>query len=176
MKQTITNCAHISWETYPFVDEAVLVFMQRSGGDLLLIEKKRGLGAGKYNAPGGRIEAGESPEEAAVRECQEEVFLTPTHLRYVASLQFIFQDGYSIKAFVYFTNTFSGSPQESDEATPFWCPLKKIPYENMWEDDKYWLPLMLEGRFVEGKFIFSDDTMVSLSITASPDFPPTAPQ
>jgi 8-oxo-dGTP diphosphatase len=55
----------MDWSTWTPRDRAVLLFVIR-GGQALLIRKKRGLGAGKINAPGGRIEAGESPEEAAV--------------------------------------------------------------------------------------------------------------
>lgn len=30
----------------------------------------------------------------------------------------------------------------------------RVPYEDMWEDDQYWLSQVLEGKNVEGKFIF----------------------
>jgi 8-oxo-dGTP diphosphatase len=166
---TFTDCTQINWDSFEFVDEAVLVFMKQKD-TLLLIEKKRGLGAGKYNAPGGRIDPGETPYQAAVRECQEEVFMTPKNLSYVTSLQFIFRDGYSIKGYVFLTEEFSGTPGESDEAKPFWCSQNELPFHNMWEDDRYWLPLMLQGNFVKGRFIFDDDTMVSLCLESSKNF------
>ena len=44
------------------VEEAVLCFVRdRENRRVLLIHKKTGLGAGLINAPGGRIEKGESP-------------------------------------------------------------------------------------------------------------------
>ena len=47
------------------------------GPQVLLIRKKRGLGAGKINGPGGRLEAGETPEQCAIRETHEEVGIDP---------------------------------------------------------------------------------------------------
>ena len=46
---------------------ANLVFLTR-GEEVLLIHKKTGLGAGKINGPGGKLEPGESPLDAARRE------------------------------------------------------------------------------------------------------------
>jgi hypothetical protein len=37
---------------------------------------------------------------------------------------------------------------------PKWFEEGQIPYGNMWEDDKYWLPLFLEGKNFSGKFLF----------------------
>ena len=43
-----------------------LVFIRRQG-EILLGYKKRGFGAGKWNGFGGKVEAGETIEEAAER-------------------------------------------------------------------------------------------------------------
>ena len=48
---------------------------------LLLGRKKRGFGEGKWNGFGGKLEPGETVEEAAVRELQEESGVTATQLR-----------------------------------------------------------------------------------------------
>ena len=42
---------------------------------LLLGMKKRGFGAGKWNGFGGKIEPGETPRQAAIREIREEAFI-----------------------------------------------------------------------------------------------------
>ncbi|MEM6822896.1 MAG: NUDIX domain-containing protein, partial [Verrucomicrobiota bacterium] len=62
-----------NWEP---VQRAVLCFVFRDD-EVLLIEKKRGLGAGKINGPGGKIDPGETALESAIRETQEEVGITP---------------------------------------------------------------------------------------------------
>jgi len=64
----------IDWESWRAKDPATLVFVVKDSS-VLLIRKKCGLGAGKINAPGGRLEPGETPLEAAIRETREEVNL-----------------------------------------------------------------------------------------------------
>ena len=77
--------SEIDWQTWKAHDPATLVFVVR-GGRILLIRKKRGLGAGKINGPGGRLEPGESPLDCAVREVQEELRTTPTGLEIMITL------------------------------------------------------------------------------------------
>ena len=149
----------IDWSTWIAKDRAVLTFVRRDG-QLLLIRKKRGLGAGKINAPGGRIEAGETPEAAAVRETQEELCVTPSGLRLAGRLYFVFVDGYSIDCHVFTATSAAGTATETDEAVPFWCAEHKIPYLEMWSDDRLWLPLLLEGRSFDAWFVFDGDLML----------------
>jgi 8-oxo-dGTP diphosphatase len=150
----------INWEHWQFTEDAVLCFI-RDQNKLMLIHKKTGLGKGKINAPGGRILVGESPREAAVRETQEEIGLTPLDLRYAAELNFIFTNGYSLRGFVFMAQGYRGTPVCTDEAEPFWCSLDQIPYDKMWEDDAYWLPQVIDGETILGRFIFEEDTMLS---------------
>lgn len=149
----------IEWSEWHPVDTAVLTFI-RCDGRLLLIHKKRGLGKGKVNAPGGRLESGETPEQAAVRETQEEVGLTPLQLRPAGQLDFAFTDGYSLRCHVFTAAACEGAPVETDEAIPFWCAEAEIPYGNMWSDDRLWIPLMLEGRTFRAQFVFEGDLML----------------
>ncbi len=128
---------------------------------ILLIRKKRGLGAGKINAPGGKIEAGESPLEAAIRETQEEIGVTPLHLEERGILHFQFTDGYSLHCVVFLASDCRGEPIETEEATPMWVSLEAIPYAEMWADDRHWLPLALDGKRFVAWFEFEGDTMLS---------------
>jgi 8-oxo-dGTP diphosphatase len=131
------------------------------GGYVLLIRKKRGLGQGKINGPGGRLEHGETPTEGACREVEEELRVTPTGIEHRGELSFQFVDGYSIHASVFVASGCIGDPQETDEAAPLWTPVDQIPYEQMWADDALWLPILLEGRHFAGRFVFDGDTMLS---------------
>jgi 8-oxo-dGTP diphosphatase len=136
------------------------MFVQQED-QLLLIHKKRGLGAGKVNAPGGKLEDGEDYKAAAIRECQEEVGVTPLLPKKVGELYFRFADGYNLYGEVFWSFEFRGTPVETEEALPFWCPISDIPYEKMWRDDHIWLPLVLEGYGIKGWFDFDGDTMTS---------------
>ena len=153
----------VDWGTWSFTEDAVLCFILH-GTNIMLIHKKTGLGKGKINAPGGRIQKGEVPVAAAIRETEEEIGLVVRDLTFRADLQFIFTDGYSLRGHVFFTQTFDGTPRATCEADPFWCPLDAIPYDKMWADDAYWLPLVLGGKNISGKFIFEQDTMLSYRI------------
>ncbi|MFP4114553.1 MAG: 8-oxo-dGTP diphosphatase [Spirochaetota bacterium] len=156
------------WSTFVPQERAV-VALPRSNGRLLLIHKKRGLGAGKINGPGGRIEPGETATEAAVRETEEEVGIRIHDPRERATLHFAFEDGYRLTVYVFVSEVFEGNPVETDEALPFWAPVDEIPYESMWADDEHWLPLVLAGHYVEGRFTFRGDSMLSsrLEVRAS---------
>ena len=41
--------------------------------------------------------------------------------------------------------------------TPKWYSYDQIPYDQMWPDDFYWIPLMLEGKKIKGAFLFSEE-------------------
>lgn len=149
----------IDWDRWQAVDTATLVFVLR-GDEILLIDKKRGLGKGKVNGPGGKVDPGESVEQCAVRECREELGIEVLGLEHFGEHRFQFVDGYSIHCHVFRSRRFRGVPVETPEAAPRWTPIREIPFELMWEDDALWLPLLLEGRRFRGDWIFDGDRMV----------------
>jgi 8-oxo-dGTP diphosphatase len=158
----IEDAENFDWKTWKPAVKGVLVFIvDRKQNRVLLIHKKRGMGKGKISAPGGKIEKGETAEAAAIRECQEEVSLSPRNPLKGAELYFQFVSGDSLYVDVFFAYTWENEMAESDEAAPFWCPLDEIPLECMWADDKFWLPQAMEGTMLRGYFIFDDDTMLS---------------
>ena len=142
---------------------ANLVFITR-GEDVLLIHKKTGLGAGKINGPGGKLEPGETALESAVREVQEELLITPHHLEERGVLHFDFVDGLKLHCTVFHGSGFDGEPRETREARPEWFPIDAIPYHRMWADDQYWLPQMLAGMHFKAWFHFDDETMLSREV------------
>ncbi len=124
------------------------------GSEVLLIEKRRGLGEGWYNGPGGKLEAGETPPECAVRETREEVGLAVSDLEKAAELTFILDGETHTRCHVFRTRSFTGEPRPSPEAHPEWVPIDEVPYDQMWEDDRLWLPGVLSGRTLVGEFRF----------------------
>ncbi len=149
----------IDWNAWKATDEATLVFVVAEG-QVLLMHKKRGLGAGKVNAPGGRLEPGETPEQGAIREVQEELCVTPTELTKHGELSFQFLDGYSIFVHVFRATGYLGEPRETSEARPRWTELGQIPYAEMWADDALWVPLLLSGSWFSGRFLFDRERML----------------
>ncbi|MGH7240101.1 MAG: 8-oxo-dGTP diphosphatase [Candidatus Saccharimonadales bacterium] len=139
-----------------------LLFLRRSD-EILLAMKKRGFGAGRWNGVGGKLDAGETIEQALVRESQEEIGVTPLDFRKVTVIDFYFPDGIGDQqVHVYFCDRWQGKPVESEEMAPQWFKLSKIPFDDMWQDDIVWLPQILKGHKLEASFTFDkDDNMLA---------------
>lgn len=148
----------IDWDSWRGEMPATLLFIIKEGR-VLLIEKQRGIGAGKINAPGGKIDPGETALQAAIRETQEEVCVTPLEPVKMGELLFAMSDIPDIHCHVYFARDYVGTPASTPEAIPVWFDLADIPYTQMWEDDAYWLPQMLEGQKFLGRFTFEGEAM-----------------
>lgn len=153
----------IDWTTWKPQRTATLLFVVRDG-QVLLIRKKRGLGAGKVNGPGGHLHDGESPLTCAVREVEEELGITPLGVEPCGELRFQFTDGLALLVHVFRASDCRGDPQESDEATPLWVPVEEIPFDRMWADDRIWFPMMLRREGFDGRFTFDGDTLLDFEI------------
>lgn len=158
----------IDWITWQPRQRANLCFILREE-KILLIRKKRGFGAGKINGPGGKIDPGESALESALRETFEELGIHPLGAEQRGELHFQFRDtGFSLHCAVFLAHDFSGEPYETDEAVPLWTPLDAIPYDEMWADDRHWLPLLLRGEHFSGYFEFDGEKLLSSEIVVRP--------
>ena len=150
-------------------ERATLVYLAR-GDSVLLIRKLRGHGAGKVNAPGGRIEAGESAEACAIREVAEEVGIRVQTLELRALLRYDDPaEGFAVAGFAFVSSDFSGAQARSAEADPFWCRMDQIPYDEMWENDRIWLPRVLKGEYIRADFRFCRGRLVAHTVISDPD-------
>lgn len=124
--------------------------------NILLGMKKKGLGTGRWNGFGGKVEINETVEQAALRELREEAGIHAIEMEKSGVLNFEFQNDPAklLEVHVFCVKKFEGEPQESNEMKPQWFAVNAIPYEQMWSDDVYWLPLLLRGEKFEGKFLF----------------------
>lgn len=154
------------WQHWqPGIRATLMFIVDEARGQVLLIRKKRGLGAGKINGPGGKMDPGETPLECAVRETQEELGVTALDAVKHGELWFQFTDGLALYVDVFRATLWQGEPFETDEAIPHWTPLDAIPFEEMWTDDRYWLSeMVVEKKHFIGKFLFDDDTMLSREV------------
>lgn len=122
---------------------------------VLLGMKKRGFGAGRWNGFGGKLMEGESIEEAARREVEEEAGVLVRNLEKRGIIEFEFDGNPEIlEVHIFRSFSFDGDPQESDEMRPAWFAHEDIPFDEMWPDDRHWVPMFLEGRKFKGKFLF----------------------
>ena len=150
----------IPWDLWEPTESCVLTYVT-DGDRILMIMKKTGLGSGYINAPGGHIELEETKTEAAIRETKEETGLTVSNLEERGVLRFQFKDGLRMLGYVFFTSTWEGELiDECEETKPFWTDISTLDYSAMWEDDRLWLPMALEGKKFSGYFIFDDKTML----------------
>ena len=151
-----------------------LLFL-RKDDQILVAMKKRGFGAGKWNGVGGKLDEGESIEQALVRECQEEIGVTPISWKQVAELDFVQDattDPWHMYVHAFISDDWEGEPVESEEMRPEWFNITDIPYSEMWDDDQFWLPMVLAGQLVYGAFVFDEnDKMTSHSIQAISSLP-----
>lgn len=128
---------------------------------ILLGMKKEGFGAGRWNGFGGKVEPGESIEQAAVREVYEESDIKVTDYEKAGVIEFEFKGNPVIlEVHIYKITRYNGEPKETNEMIPKWFPIKDIPYQQMWPDDKYWMPLFLAGKKFKGKILFQDQDTI----------------
>ena len=107
----------------------------------------------KYTKNGGKI--------ADQRETNE-VGVNAIALEKVAILSFYFpyRKEWNQDVHVFFAKKWQGTPEESEEMKPKWFKINEIPFDEMWSDDKFWLPKVLNGEKIEAKFIFKSGELI----------------
>lgn len=140
------------------IQHATLCFLI-NGNKVLLARKKRGHGEGYWNGIGGKVDKNESIENALIREVEEEVGICITAQKKVAELRFHGVPGTDKEwcVHVFTSNKWVGDPAETEEMKPRWFEKTKIPYKQMWDDDAYWIPQVMEGKKVKAEFTFNKD-------------------
>lgn len=129
-------------------------------GEILLAMKKRGFGAGKWNGVGGKPnKEDKNILETAIRETEEEIGVKTNNLEKVAVLTFYFPNKkeWNQDVHVYLAKDWDGEPVESEEMLPKWFKVNDLPFNDMWDDDKIWLPKILEGKKLKAKFTFDQE-------------------
>lgn len=149
-----------------------LLFL-RQDDQILLAMKKRGFGANLWNGVCGKVDAGETVEQALVRECQEEIGVTPVRFTKVAYHDFtndVVTEPWKQQVHVYLCEEWEGEPEETEEMAPQWFAISDIPYDKMWQDDQMWLPLVLQNKKIRAAFNFDEhDDIVDATISVVPE-------
>jgi 8-oxo-dGTP diphosphatase len=156
---------------HPDVAVCYLLRPGPAGDEVLIGRKLTGLGAGRAVGPGGKLDPGETPAEAAVREVAEEtgILVDPSALepRGVLDYRFPSRPAWSQRSFVFVCRSFTGAGMASEELEPEWWPVDAPPLDRMWDDARYWLPTVLAGGRIEAFFEFGSD----LSTVVASDHP-----
>ena len=73
-------------------------------------------------------------------------------------IEFTFLDsGNILEVHIFKILNYIGEPKETEEMKPQWFDIKEVPFGQMWQDDKYWIPLFLENKKFRGRFVFDDN-------------------
>jgi 8-oxo-dGTP diphosphatase len=142
-----------------------LCLLTRIGDDgeqqVLLGQKKTGLGTGKTVGLGGHVEDGETPGEAAAREAKEEagISVDSATLTEVAFITFLFPacPQWDMTVNVFTSSEWAGEAMETPEISPQWFPASALPLDRMWDDARHWLPRVLVGERIHATFSYADD-------------------
>ncbi|KAH7820023.1 putative 7,8-dihydro-8-oxoguanine triphosphatase-like protein [Monocercomonoides exilis] len=152
----------------PLVATLAFVFKDDCS-QVLLGLKKGGFGKGFWNGFGGKLQAGETIVQAAVRELAEEsgIKKKETDLQKRGIIMFEFKSAlkpsWFFEVHIYSTTDNDEEIVESEEMKPEWFSVSKIPFESMWEDDRFWLPCVLRGGCIMGFYPYDDITKDMLS-------------
>lgn len=143
---------------YNFPVTTTLCYILNDKNEVLLIMKKRGVGAGKWNGPGGKVDQGESVEQSIIREVKEETGLTVSDLKNKGVLEFVCPTHPEIESrcHIFITRDFAGETIESEECYSQWHNLDNIPFEQMWDSDIIWFKkLISDFKEVRYRFFFN---------------------
>jgi 8-oxo-dGTP diphosphatase len=126
------------------------------------IKKENDENHDKWIGVGGKIEAGESPFDAARREIFEECALTPSKLDYRGIITFVSDEWGTEYMHLFTSSDFVGAPSlECDEGVLEWVKKEDIPSLPIWEGDKIFLSLLdTEKRFFSLKLIYQGEKLV----------------
>lgn len=147
---------------------ATLCYLRQNGKTLMVhrVKKENDIHQGKWNGLGGKFEPGETPEECAQREVQEESGLVVRSLTWKGLLTFpVFKDEEDWYAFVYVSTDFAGEMVDSPEGDLSWIEDRELLSLNLWEGDRIFLPWLDQPGFFSAKFSYVAGKLIGHSAT-----------
>jgi 8-oxo-dGTP diphosphatase len=121
----------------------------------LMIRHHRGINKGCINFPGGKKEPNESIKDCVIRETFEETGIKIENPEEVGYIEFPTMNFY---VHVFKSTEYSGSIIENEaEVDAFWIDTDKVPYEEMREADRNFLPDIISGQYVKRRFMYDEN-------------------
>jgi 8-oxo-dGTP diphosphatase len=147
----------------------VVGYIIKNGQVLLGLRKKVswGLGENLVSGIGGKIGdipglENESNEEALIREFEEEIGVTPINFKHMGKVTFVFPNKSKWNQIVeiYTILEWLGEPTETEVIKPKWYDKDKLPLELMWDDNRLWVPQVINGEKINLEVIYSEDNKI----------------
>ena len=142
---------------------STLCYLEADDSYLMLhrIKKKNDMNHDKWIGVGGKLEAGESPEECVKREVLEETGLSVIDPVFRGILYFFNTEYETEFIYVFSSDRFEGSLKECDEGVLEWVPKKDMFSLPVWEGDKIFLDVLMNtGRFFSLKLEYAGDKLI----------------
>ena len=143
--------------------KTVLIYLKRNDEYLFLYRNKKNndINKGKYIGVGGKVEKGETIEQALIREVKEETNLDLLSYEYNGIIYFTY-NGYKEEMYLFTSEDFKGEIKECDEGELIFVPIKDIYKLNLWEGDKIFFEYLLNGEsFFKLTLNYEDDKLIS---------------
>lgn len=150
---------------------ATLCYVRRHDQTLMIhrIKKANDMHQGKWNGLGGKLEPGETPEECAIREIQEEAGLRVKNLVFKGMITFPgFANDEDWYTFLFVVDEFEGELIESPEGYLEWIPNDRLLDLNLWEGDLIFLKWLDRPGFFSAKFEYQDGKLIRHEVSFYP--------
>lgn len=124
---------------------------------IVITKYLKGRKQGYYDIPGGKIEEGETPEKAAIREMKEETGIKVSNLIKKGTFEVEYPDRIFIFE-VFIANDYQGNPQNFEENTSEWMDIKLLL-----EKDKILSNILLLKK-PYNDFLYNEETSFKMKV------------
>lgn len=128
---------------------AVVAALILRGKEVLICQRKAGTAMGlQWEFPGGKMEPGETPEQALRRELEEELGIEASVGPYIAEVLHNYRNGGSIHLRFFAVHRFEGELQNRVFEDMRWAELRDLPAYNFLAADRKFIRDLAHGKIL----------------------------